>query len=162
MNTAKLRGTDCSHNLHPAPVYTCTDSVIQFNDHKPFEPWKPTALGKKEGLCDKTNCCFSDPASLCGGQKISECGNAGRKRDNPTTFLRKMACRQEFHRLCKMLSKSLKPVFCQVSPNGAVLDLCKAKTSRANLPEFQDLQPRSVVLLLADERLHRARYSGVS
>lgn len=54
LNTAKLRGTDCSHNLHPAPVYTCTDSVIQFNDHKPFEPWKSTSLGKREGLCDKT------------------------------------------------------------------------------------------------------------
>ena len=61
----------------------------------------------------------------------------------------------------KMLSKSLKPVFLQMTPNGAVPTLCKAKTSRANLQECRDLQLRSIILVLpADELLHHARYSG--
>lgn len=99
------------------------------------------------------------PHSLEVRKLMNEASQEEKETTQPP-WLRKLACRQEFHGLCKMLSKSLKPVFHQVTPNGAVPGLCKAKTPRANLPERRDLQPRAVVLLPADERLHRAKYSG--
>lgn len=135
----RYHNEDCWYSLHPAPVYICTDSVSN-NCHKSFVSWKSTALGKREGCVIKVTA-----ASLRGGQK-DQWGNTGRKKER-TTLLGEVGhttCRQELplswlHSLCKMLSKSLKPVFPQVTPNRAVPTLYKAKPPRANLPECRDL-----------------------
>lgn len=132
----RYRNEDYPYNLHPDSVHVCAD-CLQFNVCKSFELWKWTTSGKRHGCLVKATA-VSD-SCLTQVRKISEQGNAGIKTQFPClTWTYHLQARNYLFlhsTVCKMLSKSLKPVFLQVTPIRTVSTLCKAKTTRANLQE---------------------------